>query len=95
VESGSGVFTKTGTFAVVFSSSQSTYTSQGDGVNFGDSGGIYIYSSRGDSGTVKTTDSVVSKVVYPFTYNTASSGTYVATAAAGENSKQIGTFIER
>jgi hypothetical protein len=92
VESGSGVFTKTGTFTVVFSSSQLTYTSQGDGVNFGDSGGIYIYSSSGNSGTVKTTDSVVSKVVYSFTFNTASSGTYVATATAGEISKQIGTF---
>jgi hypothetical protein len=94
VESGSGVFTKTGTFTVVFSSSQLTYTSQDDGVNFGDSGGIYIYSysSRDDRGTVKTTDSVVSKVAYSFTFNTASSGTYVATATAGENSKQIGTF---
>jgi hypothetical protein len=92
VESGSGVFTKTGTFTVVFSSSQPTYTSQGDGVNFGDSGGIYIYSSSGDSGTVKTNDSVVSKVVYSFTFNTASSGTYVATATSGVNSNQLGTF---
>jgi hypothetical protein len=92
VESGSGVFKKTGTCNVAFSSSQPTYTSQGDGVNFEDSGGIYIYSSRGDSGTVKTTDSVVSKVSYSLIFNTASSGTYVATATAGENSKQIGTF---
>ncbi len=99
VESSSGVFTKTGTFTVVFSSSQPTYTSQGDGVNFGDSGGMYIYTSSGDSGTVKTNDSVVSKVVYSFTFNTASSGTYVATATAGVNSNQSGkfsgTFIER
>jgi hypothetical protein len=89
VESGSGVFTKTGIFTVVFSSSQPTYTSQGD---FGDSGGIYIYSSSGDSGTVKTKDSVDSKVAYSFTFYTAISGTYVATATAGVNSKLLGTF---
>lgn len=93
VESTSGVFTKTGTYTVAFSSSQPTYTSQGDGVNFGDSGGIYIYSSSGDSGTVKVKDSVVSKVAYLLTFNTASSGTYVATATAGVNSKQSGTFL--
>ena len=92
VESGSGVFTKTGTFAVVFSSSQPTYTTQGDGVNFGDSGGIYIYSSSGDSGTVKITDSVDSRFSYSLTFYTAISGTYVATATAGINSEQSGTF---
>jgi hypothetical protein len=92
VESGSGVFTKTGTFTVVFSSSQPTYTTQGDGVNIGDSGGIYIYSSSGDSGTVKIKDSVDSRFSYSLTFYTAISGTYVATAAAGVNSKQSGTF---
>ena len=92
VDSGSGVFTKTGTFTVVFSSSQPTYTSQGD---FGDSGGIYIYSSSGDSGTIKIFDSVSSKVVYSFTFNTAISGTYVATAMADVNSRYSGTFTEQ
>ncbi len=92
VESGSGVFTKTGTFTVVFSSSQPTYTTQGDGVNIGDSGGIYIYSSSGDSGTVKIKDSVDSRFSYSLTFYTAISGTYVATATAGVNSKQSGTF---
>ena len=92
MESGSGVFTKTGTFTVVFSSSQPTYTTQGDGVNIGDSGGIYIYSSSGDSGTVKIKDSVDSRFSYSLTFYTAISGTYVATAAAGVNSKQSGTF---
>ena len=92
VESGSGVFTKTGTFTVVFSSSQPTYTTQGDGVNIGDSSGIYIYSSSGDSGTVKIKDSVDSRFSYSLTFYTAISGTYVATATAGVNSKPSGTF---
>ena len=92
VESVSGAFVNTGTFTVVFSSSQPTYTTQGD---FGDSGGIYIYSSSGDSGTIKITDSVSSKVAYSVTFITAISGTYVATAMADENSKYSGTFTEQ
>jgi hypothetical protein len=95
VESVSGAFDKTGTYTVVFSSSQPTYTTQGDGVNFGDSGGMYIYSSSGDSGTIKIFDSVTSKVAYSFTFNTAISGTYVATAMADVNSRHSGTFTEQ
>ncbi len=92
VESVSGAFVNTGTFTVVFSSSQPTYTTQGD---FGDSGGIYIYSSSGDSGTIKITDSVTSKVAYSFTFNTAISGTYIATSMADINSRHSGTFTEQ
>ena len=95
VESTSGVFTKKGTYTVVFSSSQPAYTSQGDGVNFGDSNGTYIYSASGDSGTVKVKDSMLSKVAYSLTYNTASSGTYVATAATDVNSTYSGKFTEQ
>ena len=95
VESGSGVFGTTGTFTIVFSSSQPTYTMQGDGVNIGDSGGIYIYSASGDSGTLKIFDSGVSKVAFLLTFNTAISGTYVSTTVADVNSKQSGTFTEQ
>ena len=93
-ESGSGAFPSTGTFTVVFSSSQPWYTTQGDGVNFGDSWGMYIYSSSGASGTVKVDDSNVSKVVFSLTFNTAISGTYVVTSTAGVNSRLSGTFTE-
>jgi hypothetical protein len=95
-ESGSGEFSKTGTFTVVFLSSQPWYTTQGDGVNFGDSWGMYSYSSSGVSGTVKVTDSVGGSISYSFTFNTAISGTYVATetATAGVISKQSGRFTE-
>ena len=93
VESVSGAFEKTGTFTVVFSSSQPTYTTQSDG--YGDSGGMYIYSSSGDSGTIKIFDSVSSKVAYSFTFNTAISGTYVATAMSDVNSRHSGTFTEQ
>ncbi|MDH3633065.1 MAG: hypothetical protein OES20_00020 [Gammaproteobacteria bacterium] len=95
-ESGSGEFSKTGTFTVVFLSSQPWYTVQGDGVNFPDSWGMYIYSSNGASGTVKVTDSVGGSIAYSFTFNTAFSGTYVATetTTAGVNSTQAGTFNE-
>ena len=97
VESGSGEFSKTGTFTVVFLSSQPWYTTQGDGVNFGDSWGMYSYSSSGASGTVKVTDSMGGSIAYSITFNTAISGTYVATetATGGVISKQSGTFIER
>ena len=94
-ESGSGVFPSIGTFTVTFLSSQPWYTLQGDGVNFGDSWGMYIYSSSGASGTVKVDDSNLSKVDLSCTFNTAISGTYVATETAGVNSKLSGTFTER
>ena len=97
VESGSGGFATTGTFTVVFLSSQPIYTKQGDGVNTGDSFGFYIYSSSGDSGTVKIEDSLAPNTIsiYSFTFNTAISGTYVATTTADVNSRQSGTFTER
>ena len=94
VESGSGVFATTGTFTVVFLSSQSIYTKQGDGVNTGDSWGMYIYSSSGASGTVKADDSNASEVVFLLTFNAATSGTLVATSTADENSRLSGTFTE-
>jgi len=93
-ESGSGVFPSTGTFTVVFESSQPWYTTQGDGVNYGDSWGMYIYSPSGASGTVKVDDSNVSKAVISFTFNTAISGTYVVTSKADVNSRLSGTFTE-
>jgi hypothetical protein len=95
VESGSGVFPSTGTFTVGFLSAQPIYTKQGDGVNTGDSFGFYIYSSSGASGTVEVDDSNASQAVFSVTFNTAISGTYVATATAGVNSRQSGTFTER
>ena len=95
VESGSGVFATTGTYTVAFLSSQPIYTTQGDGVNSRDSWGMYIYSYSGASGTVEVDDAHASKVVYSFTFNTAISGTYVATSTAGVNSRQSGTFTER
>jgi hypothetical protein len=95
VESGSGVFVPTGTFTVVFSSSQPTYTTQGDGVNIGDSFGFYTYSSSGDIGTVKIEDSVDSRFSYSLTFYTVISGTYVATATADVNSRHSGTFTEQ
>jgi len=94
-KSGSGVFASTGTFTVVLLSSQSWYTTQGDGVNFGDSWGMYTYSSSGASGTVKVDDSNVSEVVFSFTFKTAISGTYVVTSTADGNSTLAGTFTEQ
>ena len=94
-ESGSGVFPSTGTFTVVFLSSQPWYTKQGDGVNTHDSWGMYIYNSSGVSGTVKADDSNASKVVFSLTFNTAISGTLVATSMADVNSRLSGTFIEQ
>ena len=95
VESGSGVFASTGTFTVGFLSDQPIYTTQGDGVNAGDSFGFYIYSSSGDSGTVEVEDSRVQNAIYSVTFNTATSGTYVVTATADVNSRQSGTFTEQ
>ena len=94
VESGSGVFASTGTFTVRFLSDQPIYTVQWDGVKFRDSWGMYIYSSSGDSGTVKVEDSSGENSVYSFTFSTATSGTYVATAMEDVNSRQSGTFTE-
>jgi hypothetical protein len=93
-ESGSGVFPSTGSFTVVFSGSQLWYTVQGDGVNFPDSWGMYIYSSSVASGTVKVDDSIGSEVVFSFTFNTAISGTLVATSMADVDSRLSGTFTE-
>jgi hypothetical protein len=93
-ESGSGVFPSTGSFTVVFLSSQSWYTVKGNGVNFPDSWGMYSYSSSGASGIVKADDSIGSEVVFSFTFNTAISGTYVATSMADGNSTLSGTFTE-
>ena len=97
VESGSGMFATTGTFTVAFLSSQPIYTKQGDGVNIGDSFGFYIYSASGDSGTLEIEDSNAPDTIlsYSFTFNTAISGTYVATVAADVNSTQSGTFTEQ
>ena len=94
VESGSGEFVSTGTFTVEFLSDQPIYTTQWDGVKFRDSWGMYIYSSSGDSGTVKVEDSSGKNSVYSFTFSTATSGTYVATAMEDVNSRQSGTFTE-
>jgi len=77
------------------SESPSGRSTQGDGVNTGDSFGFYIYSSSGDSGTVKVEDSVVQNAIYSVTFNTAISGTYVVTATADVNSRQSGTFTEQ
>ncbi len=93
-ESGSGVFPSTGTFTVVFLSSEPWYTTQGDGVNSHDSWGMYTYSSSGASGTIKADDSNASKVVFSFIFNTAISGTYVATSMTDANSRLSGTFTE-
>jgi hypothetical protein len=56
--------------------------------------GMYSYSSSGASGTVKADDSIGSEVVFSFTFNTAISGTYVATSTADVNSRLSGTFTE-
>ena len=95
-ESGSGDFSKKGTFTVVFLGSQPWYTVQGDGVNFPDSWGMYSYSHSGASGTVEVTDSVGGSIAYSFTFNTAISGTYIATKTATGSviSRQSGTFTE-
>ena len=95
VESGSGVFATTGTFTVVFQDSQPIYTTQGDGVNIGNSWGMYIYSPSDASGTVEIEDASGTNSIYSFTFNTATAGTYVATATADVNSSQSGTFTER
>ena len=95
VQSGSGAFATAGTFTVDFLSSQPFYTRKGDGVNTGDSWGMYIYSPSGASGTVEVDDSIGLKLVYSFTFNTAISGSYVATSTSDENSRQSGTFTER
>jgi hypothetical protein len=55
---------------------------------------MYSYSSSGASGTVKADDSIGSEVVFSFTFNTAISGTYVATSTADVNSRLSGTFTE-
>ncbi len=94
VESGSGVFASTGTFTIAFLSSQPWYITQGDGVNFFDSWGMYIYSASGASGTVKMDDSKVSKVDLSFTFNTDISGTFVVTETADGNTTLSGTFTE-
>jgi hypothetical protein len=97
VETGSGMFAPTGTFTVTFLSSQPIYTKQGDGVTVGDSWGMYIYSASGDSGTLEIEDSYAPDTIlsYSFTFNTAISGTYVATVASDVNSTQSGTFTEQ
>jgi len=95
VESGSGVFASTGTFTVEFLSDQPIYTTKWDGVKFRYSWGMYIYSSSGDSGTVEVEDSSGKNAIYSFTFSTATSGTYVVTAAADINSRQSGTFTEQ
>ena len=95
VESGSGMFPSTGTFTVVFLSSQPIYTTQGDGVNTGNSWGMYIYSSSDASGTVEIEDASGTNAIYSFTFNTAISGTYVATETADVNSRQSGAFTEQ
>jgi len=89
------MFATTGTFTVTFLSSQPIYTKQGDGVNVGDSWGMYIYSASGDSGALKIEDSYAPDTIlsYSFTFNTAISGTYVATVAADVNATQLGAFI--
>jgi len=58
---------------------------------------MYIYSSGGDSGTVKVEDSLAPNTIsiYSFTFNTAISGTYVATTTADVNSRQSGAFTEQ
>jgi hypothetical protein len=96
VEAGSGMFAPTGKFTVTFLSSQPIYTKRGDGVTVGDSWGMYIYSASGDSGTLEIEDSNAPDNIlsYSFTFNTAISGTYVATIAADVNSTQSGTFTE-
>lgn len=94
VESGSGVFASTGTFTIASLSSQPRYTTQGDGVNFFDSWGMYICSSRGASGTINVEDANISKVGPSFILNTAISGTFVVTETADGNSTLSGMFIE-
>ncbi|NNE62587.1 MAG: hypothetical protein HKN34_00765 [Gammaproteobacteria bacterium] len=104
VESGSGGFATTGTFTIDFLSDQPIYTTKGDGVNIDESWGMYTYSSSGASGTVEVESGTI-KVkdyyapntisIYSFTFNTAISGTYVATTTEDVNSRQSGTFTER
>jgi hypothetical protein len=94
VKSGSGVFASTGTFTIAFLSSQPWYSTQGDGVNFGDSWGMYSYSSSGASGTLKVDDSKASEVVFSVTFNTDISGAFVVTETADGNSTLSGTFTE-
>ena len=94
VESGSGVFPSTGTFTIVFLSSQPWYTLQGDGVNTRGSWGTYSYRSSGASGTVDIDDAYASKAVFSITFNTAISGTYVVTSTADVDSWLSGTFTE-
>jgi hypothetical protein len=50
---------------------------------------MYIYSSSGASGTVKVEDASGRNAIYSVTFNTATAGTYVATATADV------TFTER
>ena len=95
VESGSGGFATTGKFTVNFLSSQPIYTKQGDGVNTGNSWGMYIYSSSDASGTVEIEDASGTNAIYSFTFNTVISGTYVATETADVNSRQSGAFTEQ
>ena len=104
VKFGSGGFATTGTFTIDFLSDQPVYTTKGDGVNIDDSWGMYTYSPSGASGTVEVESGTVKAKdyyapntisIYSFTFNTAISGTYVATVAEDVNARQSGTFTEQ
>ena len=94
ISSGSGIFARTGTYTVSFSSTQNIYVVTGDGTNVADSAGNYTYSVIGNVGLVSIVDSAVGKGSFSLTYASTTDGTFVATAASDPNSSQSGSFVE-
>ena len=94
ISSGSGFYATTGTYTVSFSANQNIYTVKGDGINVVDSAGTYTYSASGSNGSVSIVDSVVGNGAFSLTFTSATSGTFVATAASDPNSSQSGSFTE-
>ncbi len=94
VTSGSGFFATTGTYTLTISNTQNLYVVTGDGINVADSAGSYTYTTSGNQGVAAIIDSVLSNGAFSFTFNTATSGTFLATAASDAASQQSGTFTE-
>ena len=94
ISSGSGIFARTGTYTVSFSSTQDIYVVTGDGVNVADSAGNYTYSVSGNVGVVSIVDSAVGNGSYVLTYTSTIDGTFVATVASDSSSSQSGSFVE-
>jgi hypothetical protein len=94
IQTGTGLFASTGSFALDISATTNTYLIIGDGVNVANSAGSFTYVSSGTLGILSVIDSALSNATCNYSFSSSTSGTFQCSVTSDLESILAGTFVE-